>query len=120
MGDAPLRRLLDLIARAKAFLEPCCNPGEHTISQGPQTDQALMDWLNLNFHRQADCSKAVSTTYHVALQPVTSEAGCVLASSVCPAGRERVHHPMWAAWNRPAPGFSGLHASAMTLQVGWA
>ena len=31
MGGASLRKLLDLIARAKAFIEPCCKPGEHVL-----------------------------------------------------------------------------------------
>ncbi len=29
VGGALLRKLLDLIARAKAFVEPCCDPGKH-------------------------------------------------------------------------------------------
>ena len=29
MGGAALRKLLDLLARAKAFVEPCCSPGRH-------------------------------------------------------------------------------------------
>ena len=46
VGGAPLRKLLDLLAKAKAFVEPCCNPGEHAVlSSFPQAEQALKDRL---------------------------------------------------------------------------
>lgn len=46
MGDATLRKLLDLLAKAKAFVEPCCNPGEHASIRGlSQAEQTLEDRL---------------------------------------------------------------------------